>query len=662
MAKQSRNCLCRFSVCFLICLLFTFSAFSVHAQDEVTKTALKKGPVKQVNEYYSIQEITFSDGTVITRSIINGPPRPPIGYDHQRSAIFLSMPDEVISDETKATKTLNVPGYDWVFGCSSVSAAMIAAYYDRTKYPKMYTGPTNGGVMPPNNSTTYWPTWTDNDAGYPNLPLAASKKDVDGRTTRGSIDNYWIKYNSIEDDPYITNSWPRHAWKDAVGDYMKTSQSAYGNSDGSTQFWNYGNATPLTCSEMTTLESAGHKISWNDGTYGRMLFYKARGYRVTQCYNQHTDNRYAGGFSFAQYKAEINAGRPVMINVTGHTMVGIGYDDSTTPPTIYIRDTWDYQTHTMRWGRSYEGMELQSVSIVNLAPPPPPLDDFNADGISDIIWKRPDNKHLLWFMNRTGSAKSTKLLAAFAAWNFAASGDFNADGISDIIWKRSDNKHLLWFMDKTGTAKSTKVLAAIATWDFDGTGDFNADGISDIIWKRPDGKHVLWFMNKTGSATSAKVLAAIATWILAETEDFNADGISDMLWRRPDGKYVLWFMSKTGSATSTKVLAAIATWNCRASGDFNADGISDIIWKRPDGKHVLWFMNKDGTAKSTKVLAALSTWNFADIGDFNADGISDIIWKRPDGKHVLCFMNKDGTAKSTKVLAAIATWILIDAG
>ncbi|HOF78274.1 MAG TPA: FG-GAP-like repeat-containing protein [Smithellaceae bacterium] len=662
MAKQSRSCLCRFSVCFLICLLFTFSAFSVHAQDEVTKTALKKGPVKQVNEYYSTQEITFSDGTVITRSIISGPPRPPIGYDHQRSAIFLSMPDEVISDETKATKTLNVPGYDWVFGCSSVSAAMIAAYYDRTKYPKMYTGPTNGGVMPPNNSTTYWPTWTDNDEGYPNLPLAASKKDVDGRTTRGSIDNYWIKYNSIEDDPYITNSWPRHAWKDAVGDYMKTSQSAYGNSDGSTQFWNYGNATPLTCSEMTTLESEGHKISWNDGTYGRMLFYKARGYRVTQCYNQHTDNVHAGGFSFAQYKAEINAGRPVMINVTGHTMVGIGYDDSTTPPTIYIRDTWDYQTHTMRWGRSYEGMELQSVSIVNLAPPPPPLDDFNADGISDIIWKRPDNKHLLWFMNRTGSAKSTKLLAAFAAWNFAASGDFNADGISDIIWKRSDNKHLLWFMDKTGTAKSTKVLAAIATWDFDGTGDFNADGISDMLWKRPDGKYVLWFMNKTGSATSAKVLAAIATWILAETEDFNADGISDMLWRRPDGKYVLWFMNKTGTAKSTKVIAAIATWNCRASGDFNADGISDIIWKRPDGKHVLWFMNKDGTAKSTKVLAALSTWNFADIGDFNADGISDIIWKRPDGKHVLWFMNKDGTAKSTKVLAAIATWILIDAG
>jgi len=463
MAKQSRSCLHRFSVCFLICLLFTFSAFSVHAQDEVTKTALKKGPVKQVNEFYSTQEITFSDGTVITRSIIGGPPRPPIGYDHQRSTIFLSMPDEVIPDEAKATKAINVPGYKWVFGCSSVSAAMIAAYYDRTRYPKMYTGPANSGVMPPNNSITYWPTWSDFFVTYPNLPLAASKKGVDGRTTRGSIDDYWIRYDSLEDDPYI-GSWTQHAWKDAVGDYMKTSQSAYGNSDGSTQFWNYGSATPLTCSEMTTLESAGHKISWNDGTYGRMLFYKARGYRVTQCYNQHTDNRYAGGFSFAQYKAEINAGRPVMINVTGHTMVGIGYDDSTTPPTIYIRDTWDYQTHTMPWGGSYESMELQSVSIVNLAPPPPPLDDFNADGISDIIWKRPDGKHVLWFMNKTGSATSTKVLAAIATWNFADTGDFNADGISDIIWKRPDGKHVLWFMDKTGSATSAKVLAALATW------------------------------------------------------------------------------------------------------------------------------------------------------------------------------------------------------
>jgi hypothetical protein len=65
------------------------------------------------------------------------------------------------------------------------------------------------------------------------------------------------------------------------------------------------------------------------------------------------------------FKAQIDAGRPVMLNLAGHTIVGIGYDTATN--TVYLHDTWDYLTHTMTWGGSYSGMKLQSVSIVNLA-------------------------------------------------------------------------------------------------------------------------------------------------------------------------------------------------------------------------------------------------------------------------------------------------------
>jgi len=53
---------------------------------------------------------------------------------------------------------------------------------------------------------------------------------------------------------------------------------------------------------METTSSGGHSLNWNDGTYGRKLFYEARGYTVTDCYNQKTDNN-AGGFTFAMYKA-----------------------------------------------------------------------------------------------------------------------------------------------------------------------------------------------------------------------------------------------------------------------------------------------------------------------------------------------------------------------
>ena len=118
---------------------------------------------------------------------------------------------------------------------------------------------------------------------------------------------------------------------------------------------------------METIDDgSGHMISTRDGTYGRKLFYQARGYTVTDCYNQKTDNN-GGGFTFAMFKAEINAGRPVMLNLTGHTVVGVGYNDTTS--TIDIHDTWDYNDHTMTWGGSYTGMLLQSVSIVNLSHP-----------------------------------------------------------------------------------------------------------------------------------------------------------------------------------------------------------------------------------------------------------------------------------------------------
>ena len=315
----------------------------------------------RVNPYFIVNTVEIQDGTGIEESVISGPPKPPPGFELERQAVSLPEPDSATG-----INVLTVPAFNWVFGCSAVSGAMIAGYYDRSGFPNMYTGPTNGGVMPLNNGL--WPTWSDGYATYPNCPLIASKIGMDGRTSRGSIDDYWVKYGSAAVDPYITGGWAEHTWGDAIGDFMKTSQFVYSNTDGSTSFWNFtSSATPLTCTAMP-----GYGIM-NDGTQGRKQFYEARGYTVTDCYNQATDNTISGGFSFTQFKAEIDAGRPVLLNLAGHSIVGVGYDDATN--LVYVHDTWDYNNHTMTWGTSYAGMALLSVSIVNLtasALPNPP--------------------------------------------------------------------------------------------------------------------------------------------------------------------------------------------------------------------------------------------------------------------------------------------------
>jgi hypothetical protein len=305
--------------------------------------------IEVINPYFSIEHLTMPDGTPLAKDIINGPPNPPKGYEAAHTDLIELPADAILLPD--------FPSYNWVFGCSAVSGSMIAGYYDRTGLPNIYTGPTDGGLMP--ITDTSWPTWSDGDRTYPSNPLVASKNGVDDRVVRGSIDDYWVRYGSTANDPYITNGWSQHSWGTAIGDYMKTSQSAYSNDDGSTSFYNFYSNAKLTCSAMV-----GYAIQNYDGTYGRKLFYEARGYTVTDCYNQNTDNNYAGGFSLVNFQAEIDSGYPVLLNLAGHSIVGYGYEGST----IYIRDTWDSHPehiYTMTWGGEYSGMELLSVSIVH---------------------------------------------------------------------------------------------------------------------------------------------------------------------------------------------------------------------------------------------------------------------------------------------------------
>jgi hypothetical protein len=339
---------------FFVLVIVLLAAVSV-SSGQFLSPAPVKAQQSADTPHFSARTVKTANGLELVEYKINGPIAPPQGYEAQRKPVALPK-----SNAALGTATLNVPAYNWVFGCSSVSGSMIAAYYDRTAYYNMYTGPTGAGKMPLDNSS--WGTWSDGLDTFPNIPLAASHNGVDGRVIKGSIDDYWVSYGSSASDPYISGSWTQHTWGTAIGDYMKTSQSAYGNTDGSTTFYNWTSlAAPLYCADMLA-----YGISTVDGTYGRKLFYEARGYGVTDCYSQRTDNTIAGGFSFAQYKAEIDSGNPVMLNLAGHTIVGVGYDDATN--TVYVHDTWDYLTHTMTWGTNYSGMQLLSVSIVHLRP------------------------------------------------------------------------------------------------------------------------------------------------------------------------------------------------------------------------------------------------------------------------------------------------------
>lgn len=243
----------------------------------------------------------------------------------------------------------NVPAFDWCYGCSATAAAMMMGYYDNGSYPNMYTGPTNGGVVPMCN-VPYW--------GSGECPLSATHQGKDGLAVRGHVDDYWRYFNNCDPDPYVGN-WPEHTQCCCTADYMGTNQSKYSNCDGATTFYFYTNGNPL-------YDYTGGEPSIRDGCHGMRLFVESRGYTVTTNFSQYIYgyNGNTKGFTFAQFQQEIDAGRPVMIQVTGHSMVGYGYDDSN--QLVYIHDTWDCSNHTMTWGDSYSGLQHYGVTVLRL--------------------------------------------------------------------------------------------------------------------------------------------------------------------------------------------------------------------------------------------------------------------------------------------------------
>lgn len=281
------------------------------------------------------------------RVVVCSAPTAPAGVESQIVTGTLSSSVKILSE---------VPTSDWTYGCSATSAGMIFGYYDRTGYSNIYTGPCNGGVAPLA------------DLGN-QCSLIATRSGFDGRVTPGHVDDYW---GSTGQDPWVGQR-TEHAWGDCTADFMGTNQWKWdfnktgatdSNIDGGTTYFYDDSGSRL----YDYVPPAEDGLPQTELCHGMRLFAESRGYTVTENYTQPIAERIAGGFTFADYMAEIDAGYPVMIQLTSHSVVGVGYDAATR--TVYLHDTWGDYTATMTWGGDYSGLEEQAVTVIHITPEP----------------------------------------------------------------------------------------------------------------------------------------------------------------------------------------------------------------------------------------------------------------------------------------------------
>lgn len=230
----------------------------------------------------------------------------------------------------------NTADYIWWYGCTPTSAGMMMAYYDRNGYAGLsYTNLVPGGTAEASSYTG---------------PAPLAKNAI---ASPGHIADFYNYYGATGDPMAAHHSF------DSLADFMGTSQWSLGNKDGSTWIYSW-----MDGSKFTAQDAFNYGV-WNaDGMYGMWEYFEYAGYNAakTDFYTQLTDNRSSNGFSFADFKTEINSGRVVMIQVSGHSMFGYGYSDTGGTDLVYLYDTWSPGPHSMLWDGSYDGLDMWGVT------------------------------------------------------------------------------------------------------------------------------------------------------------------------------------------------------------------------------------------------------------------------------------------------------------
>lgn len=316
------------------------------------------------------------------------------------------MADPILVNETGTSLTITVgndvllanamPQAEYMYGCTPTAVGMVLGYYDLYGYRgKDYSDLIEGVVALDSRGSDgnkYNMNEFDSALGRAiatedyvyrffsryDLDIVTGKKPGSYWTTSGEEELEYSFTNGGEGPDLRTDVW------NCLADYLGTGQVWRGNGNYATSFSTSTLETILNQYWSQTYVDSEMGISrtidgrYTDMLYGLYLYVQEKGYSLdVESTGTYTVDVDGGDFTFEDYMLEIDAGRPVLISITGHSMVGYGYNAETRE--IIFDDCYDADKR-MAWDGFYEYSNalrsLESITVIRF---------MNSDDIDLVL-------------------------------------------------------------------------------------------------------------------------------------------------------------------------------------------------------------------------------------------------------------------------------------
>jgi hypothetical protein len=277
-------------------------------------------------------------------------------------------------------------------------------------------------------------------------------------------------------------------------------------------------------------------------------------------------------------------------------------------------------------------IDLQEVNVLGYDRRPVTLDNFNGNGVSDILfWNAASGDFT--FANMQGSLLSwADIGGSNTAYTAVGTGDFLGDRISDVLF-RNNSTGDTWFaeMSDVGLLGAWVEIGGSDTYySVAGTGDFFGNAIDDILF-RNNSTGDTWLEALSDGAFDGwyHIGAADTHYSVAGIGDFLGNGTDDILFRNDstgdtwiekisNGSFNGW--AQVGGSDTNYAIAGV--------GDFFDNGTDDILFRNNStGDTWIEAISNGAFAGWYQVGGSNTSYAVVATGDYYGNGTSDILFR-----------------------------------